>query len=72
MQPQKAKDFIKNLRELNDSLAGLIKNLRKDITILEKSIAENRKYLNKPVHKPFLDKRLRGNELLQGLREHIN
>lgn len=72
MQPQKGKDFIKNLRELNDSLAGLIKNLRKDITILEKSIAENRKYLNKSVNKPFLDKSLRGNDLLQGLREHIN
>ncbi|MBW3544130.1 MAG: hypothetical protein KY428_00795 [Bacteroidetes bacterium] len=72
MQPQKAKDFVKNLRELNDSLAGLIKNLRKDITILEKSIAENRKYLNKSVNKPYLDKSLRGNDLLQGLREHIN
>ena len=68
MQPQKAKDFVKNLRELNDSLAGLIKNLRKDITILEKSIAENRKYLKKP----YLDKQLRGNDLVQSLRQHIN
>ena len=68
MQPQKAKDFVKNLKELNDALAGMIKNLRKDITILEKSIAENRKYLKKP----YLDKQLRGNELLQSLREHIN
>lgn len=68
MQPQKAKDFVKNLRELNDALAGLIKNLRKDITILEKSIEDNRKYLKKP----FLDKRLRGNDLIQGLREHLN
>lgn len=68
MQPQKAKDFVKNLRELNYALASMIKNLRKDITILEKSIAENRKYLNKP----YLDKRLRGNDLIQGLREHIN
>lgn len=68
MQPQKAKDFVKNLRELNDALAGLIKNLRKDITILEKSIENNRKYLNKP----YLDKRLRGNDLIQGLREHLN
>jgi hypothetical protein len=68
MQPQKGKDFVKNLRELNDALAGLIKNLKKDITILEKSIASNRQYLNKP----YLDKQLRGNDLIQGLREHLN
>lgn len=68
MQPQKGKDFVKNLRELNDALAGLIKNLKKDISILEKSIADNRRYLNKP----YLDKRLRGNDLIQGLREHLN
>lgn len=59
---------MKNLRELNDALAGLIKNLKKDITILEKSIASNRQYLNKP----YLDKQLRGNDLIQGLREHLN
>ena len=68
MQPQKAKDFIKNLRELNAALSGLIKNLRKDITILEKNIAENRKSLRKP----YLDKELKGNNLLQSLHKHIN
>ncbi|EMR01942.1 hypothetical protein [Cesiribacter andamanensis] len=68
MQPQKGKDFVKNLRELNDALAGLIKNIKKDITLLEKSIASNRQYLNKP----YLDKQLRGNDLIQGLREHLN
>ena len=68
MQPQKARDFVKNLKELNDALASMIKNLRKDITILEKSIANNRRYLNKP----YLDKRLRGDDLRQALREHIN
>lgn len=68
MQPQKGKDFVKSLRELNAALSGLIKNIRKDITILENNISANRKSL----HKPYLDKQLRGNKLIEGLREHIN
>ena len=68
MQPQKAKDFVKSLRELNAALSGLIQNLRKDISMLENSIAENRKSLQKP----YLDKELKGNNLIQNLRKHIN
>lgn len=68
MQPQKAKDFVKSLRELNAALSGLIKNIRKDISILEKSISENRKSLNKP----YLGEELRGSKLRQNLRNHIN
>ena len=68
MQPQKAKDFVKSLRELNAALSGLIQNLKKDISSLEKSIAANRKALKKP----YLDKELKGNNLLQNLRKHIN
>lgn len=68
MQPQKAKDFVKSLRELNAALSGLIKNIRKDISVLEKSISENRKYL----HKPYLGEELRGNKLRQSLRNHLN
>lgn len=68
MQPQKAKDFVKSLRELNSQLSGLIQNLRKDITILEKNIAANRRVLQKP----FLDNELKGNKLIESLRKHIN
>jgi hypothetical protein len=68
MQPQKAKNFVKSLRELNAALSGLIKNIRQDITILEKTIASNRQAL----HKPYLDKELRGNNLIQHMKEHIN
>lgn len=68
MQPQKAKNFVKSLRELNAALSGLIQNIRKDITILENSIATNRKSLQKP----YLDKELKGNNLVQSLRKHIN
>lgn len=68
MQPQKAKDFVQSLRELNAQLSGLIQNLRKDITILETSIAANRKVLKKP----YLDNELKGNKLIQSLRQHIN
>ncbi|WP_017730412.1 hypothetical protein [Nafulsella turpanensis] len=68
MQPKKAKDFVQSLRELNAALSGLIKNIRKDITILENSISQNRQTLQKP----YLDKELKGNNLLQSLRKHIN
>lgn len=68
MQPQKAKNFVKSLRELNAALSGLIQNIKKDITILENSIAANRKCLQKP----YLDKELKGNNLVQSLRKHIN
>lgn len=68
MQPQKAKDFVKSLRELNAALSGLIQNFRKDISILEKSIAANRRSLRKP----YLDSELKGNKLIENLRKHIN
>lgn len=68
MQPQQAKDFVKSLRELNAQLSGLIRNIRKDITILEKNIAANRRVLQKP----YLDNELKGNKLIQSLRNHIN
>ncbi len=68
MQPQKGKNFVKSLRELNAALSGLIKNIRQDITILEKSIASSRQSLQKP----YLDKELKGNNLRQSLKEHIN
>ena len=70
MQPKKAKDFVQSLRELNAALSGLIKDIRKDITILESSISKNRQALQ--MNKPFLDKELKGNNLLQSLRKHIN
>lgn len=68
MQPQKAKDFVKSLRELNAALSGLIQNFKKDISILEKSIAANRRSLRKP----YLDNELKGNKLIENLRKHIN
>jgi hypothetical protein len=68
MQPQQGKNFVKSLRELNAALSGLIKNIRKDITTLENSISANRKSLQKP----YLDKELRGNNLVENLRKHIN
>jgi hypothetical protein len=68
MQPQKAKNFVKSLRELNAALSGLIKNIRQDITILEKTIATNRQTLQKP----YLDKELKGHNLVQSLKKHIN
>lgn len=68
MQPQKAKNFVKSLRELNAALSGLIKNIRQDITTLERNIAANRQSLQKP----YLDKDLKGNNLLQSLKKHIN
>lgn len=68
MQPQKAKDFVKSLRELNAALSGLIQNFRKDISILEKSIAANRRSLRKP----YLDHELKGNKLIENLHKHIN
>lgn len=70
MQPKKAKDFVQSLRELNATLSGLIKNIRKDITILENSISRNRQSLH--MNKPYLDKELKGNNLLQSLKKHIN
>ena len=70
MQPKKAKDFVQSLRELNAALSGLIKDIRKDITVLENSISKNRQSLQ--MHKPFLDKELKGNNLRQSLRKHIN
>ena len=68
MQPKKGKDFVKSLQELNAALSGLLQNMKKDVKILEKGIEANRKALKKP----FLDRELRGNLLLQNLRKHKN
>lgn len=68
MQPKKAKNFVKSLRELNAALSGLIKNIREDINHLEKSIASNRQTLQKP----YLDKELKASNLIQDLKKHIN
>lgn len=68
MQPKKAKNFVNSLRELNAALSGLIKNIREDITYLEKSIAASRQTL----HKPYLDKELKGDNLIQNLKKHVN
>lgn len=68
MQPKKAKNFVKSLRELNAALSGLIKNIREDITYLEKTIASSRQTLQKP----YLDKELKGNKLIEDLKKHIN
>lgn len=68
MQPKKAKNFVQSLRELNAALSGLIKNIREDITHLEKTIASNRQTL----HKPYLDKELKAHNLVENLKKHIN
>jgi hypothetical protein len=68
MQPQKAKDFVNNLKMLNNSLTGLIQNMRKDISMLENSIAENRRRL----HRPYLDRSLRGTTLLESIGKFPN
>ena len=68
MQPKKGKDFVKSLQELNAALSGLLQNMKKDVKTLERGIEANRKTLKKP----YLDRELRGNFLLQNLRKHKN
>ena len=68
MRSQKPNDFVKNLQQLNESLNGLIKNMRNDINKLENRIAENRRRL----HKPYLDRRLRSADLIAELKFHQN
>jgi hypothetical protein len=68
MQPQKGKDFVKSLRELNAALSSIIQNIRKDIDYLEKSIANSRQALRRP----YLDKELKGTALYSKANRHLN
>lgn len=68
MEPQKGKDFVKSLRELNAALSGIIQNIRKDITYLEKSLAQSRQVLRRP----YLDKKLKGSELNNSVNRYPN